>query len=290
MCNEESEAKKEISFTMPDKSVRIVTLEEMKKNFLIFTVEVFEWSSQSIQKYNGFRFNDILTYAYGGIWRDKEDLRFVASDGYTPILPIQSFRELPSFLIFERVDGNAFAVNVTESDEGCVPLGPFSLVWDNLREEKLFLEKKLKTSSPYQLVKISFSSFKEVYENISPSIASPKEVHEAFSAFAHTCLKCHTYNGSGGGKGGEIRKSLKEKYITKKGWLDKEKLKALVMDPREKYRLYEMKKGETEKDIPDYAMPGYRSLIGEERAKKLARQVILYLTTMEYVHSPQVSP
>jgi len=282
-CREESKKKKKIQFIMPDKSVKTITLEEMKRNFPVHQVEIFEWNSKSVQKYNGFRFNDILTYVYGDIWQEKEDLKFVASDGYSPILPVQSFRELPGFLTFERTDGKAFAINVTESDEGCVPLGPFSLVWDNIRKEKLFIEKKLKTSSPYQLIKVGFNSFKETYKKISPSEAGSEEVHEAFSEFAHTCLKCHTYNGVGGKKGGEIRTYLKKAYTTEKGDLDKEKLNTLIMDPRKKYILYDMKNGVTENAVPDFAMPAYESLIGEEKAEKLARQVILYLSAMEPV-------
>lgn len=191
-----------IAFFDRGKSTKQLTLREMQRLVPVQSVTVFEPHEKKKMTYRGFSFNALMDKVYGLEWTEREELLATCEDGYQPSISIQTFKQFPSFLVYESEGTDGFKiVNKLQGGER-VPLGPFYLIWDNLKFPDV--SKEGATVWPYQIKAIDLIRFSDKFPRMAPPLKASAAVRRGFGVFRKDCLPCHTINGEGGAKGVEL--------------------------------------------------------------------------------------
>lgn len=157
--------------------------------------------------YTAIPLEKMLQYLYPKAWQGFDgEVYFHALDGYLSILEGSKAREGEAYMAFARADGKPFTIDNKNQNEKDVPLAPFYLVWDNLKNPAL------KTSNayawPYQVYQLELVPADRL-QALLPDNASPS-IEEGFHAFRNNCLSCHNIAGVGGRKFGmDVRQVIK---------------------------------------------------------------------------------
>ena len=151
--------------------------------------------------YKGLPFNDLMDQTIGKSWRDAEEVLFTCADGYQPSIPVEKFKRFKAWLVWTRADGKPFQITNKLQGNEQVRLGPFYLVWENDHNEELLNDGA--DDFPYQVVSVDLISFKDKFAKLAPPAGS--QVTDGFLLYRKYCMKCHTLNGEGGGKGPELK-------------------------------------------------------------------------------------
>jgi mono/diheme cytochrome c family protein len=213
----------ELVFKNHGKVVKTLSLEQIEKLIPSKTIMVFEPHELENRVYVGFPVNAFFTEVYGENWKEAEEILFTCSDGYQSSIPSARFKEYPAYLVYGRADKKEFTlINKLQNNE-FVKLGPFYLIWDNLRYPELKAEDG--EGWPYQVTTIDLINFSDRFPNMSPPKGSSEAVKNGFLAFRNHCMTCHTINGEGGGKSVELNypasvtEYFKEPWLVR--WIDK---------------------------------------------------------------------
>lgn len=161
---------------------------------------------RTIVGYKGWPAEVVLDHLLGQAWRvPGVDVEFRARDGYVSRIPTEQFRRYSAYLVFERVGHPRFSVDNLEQNQKDVPLGPYYLVWDNVKHPELIAEGG--TYWPYQVVQVLVSQDR-MKALLPPGIAAGYE--ESAALAQKYCLSCHKLNGYGGDKWpGNLAKMVK---------------------------------------------------------------------------------
>ena len=206
-----------LMFKKHGKVIKILSLAELEKLSKPKTVTVFEPHESGNRKYTGFPANDLLTVVYGQSWKNTEEILFTCSDGYQPSIPSMKFKKYKSYLVYASPERREFTlVNELQNNEP-VRLGPFYLVWDNVKNPELKSEGG--SDWPYQVVSVDLISFSERFPNMASPNNSSEDVKRGFLAFRKYCMTCHTINGEGGGKSVELNYPVSVTEYMKEPWL-----------------------------------------------------------------------
>lgn len=180
---------------------------------------VYEVHESKNLNYKAYHFTKVLDAAYGAAWHRAEEILFTCTDGYQPSVPRMRFEQHQSFLAFERQGSERFEViNHLKNDEK-VPLGPFYLVWENLKDAEVRADGA--TDWPYQVVAVDLVSFNERFPGIAPGAKSSATAQRGFLSFRKYCLSCHLINGEGGGKAPELNYPVNITEYFREDWLRK---------------------------------------------------------------------
>jgi mono/diheme cytochrome c family protein len=146
--------------------------------------------------YRGWPAEAVLDRLFGDAWRAPgTDLEFRALDGYVSRIPAERFARYRGWLVYERVGRDSFSVDNLQQNQRNVALGPWYLVWDNLRDPVLLPEGG--TYWPYQVTQLLLSRAR-VDALLPPGIAPGHD--EGAALTQKYCLSCHRVNGYGGDK------------------------------------------------------------------------------------------
>jgi len=207
----------ELIFRNHGKVVKTLSLEQIERLIPSKTIMVFEPHESENREYVGFTLNALFTEVYGGKWKGTEEILFTCIDGYQPSIPSAKFKEYLAYLVYGRADKKEFTlVNRLQNNE-LVQLGPFYLVWDNLRHPELRAEGG--EDWPYQVTTIDLINFSDRFPAMSPPKNSSAAVKSGFLAFRKHCMTCHTINGEGGGKSVELNYPVSVTEYIKEPWL-----------------------------------------------------------------------
>ncbi len=147
-------------------------------------------------EYRGWPAELVLDRVLGNAWRAPGvEVELRALDGYVSRIPSGRFGQYRAWFVFERVGQADFTVDNLQQNEKRVALGPWYLVWDNIRHPELIPEGG--TYWPYQVTQIEASRARQ--DALLPAGIAPG--HEVAAAQAQKyCLSCHRVNGYGGDK------------------------------------------------------------------------------------------
>ena len=146
--------------------------------------------------YVGYPAAQVLDALFGADWKaDGMDIEFRALDGYVSRIPNQRFRQYRAYLVFQRKGQDRFEVDNILQNEKRVALGPYYLVWDNIRSPALIAEGG--SFWPYQISQISVSGSR--LNALLPGDMRTRYAEHAALA-QKLCLSCHQVNGHGGDK------------------------------------------------------------------------------------------
>lgn len=178
-------------------------------------------AGQTRRRYVGWPAAAVFDRLLPSTWKDEGmEIEFRALDGYVARVPAGRFERYSAFLVFARADGSPFTVdNIAQNEKG-VPLGPYYLVWNNIRDSGLV--KDGASFWPYQVDEVRAAP-------ASLRILLPGDLGTRYAAEAQLtrklCLSCHQVNGYGGDK---YPINLAER-VKDMGWQD---FRRQVMTPR----------------------------------------------------------
>lgn len=146
--------------------------------------------------YLGFPMNALLNRWFGERWKSADtEVVFFALDGYRSAIPAAKLSSLPAFLAFARGDGAPFALDNREQNEK-IALGPYYLIWDNLKAPEL--QPQGSSAWPYQVTRVELRPARE-NDALRPPDADAETLAGLADTAAH-CLTCHRLRGLGGEK------------------------------------------------------------------------------------------
>lgn len=122
-------------------------------------------------------------------------IRFKALDGYASVIPAAELAGPDAFLAFGMADGSPFTVNNALQNETDIPLGPWYLVWDNIRNPALLKDGAV--IWPYQVSQVEVAEAGD--EQLFP-VGLDERYRAGGKLVQVNCITCHKVNGYGGDK------------------------------------------------------------------------------------------
>ncbi|MGE0237280.1 MAG: cytochrome c family protein [Parvibaculaceae bacterium] len=214
-----------LSFGARGKPVAQLSLAEIRQKVAAMRITVWEPHEDRNVTYEGFAIGKLFDAVYGERWTEIDEVLFTCVDGYQPVLTMDRFKEHAGYLVYRRLDQDVFNVQNRFQGEKDVPLGPFYLVWDNLRSDALRAAGA--DGWPYQVTGVDLVTFADRFPRLSPPATASDEAKKGFVAFRETCMACHAINGEGGNKAPELNYPVSVTEYLTDDWIRK-----WVMDPR----------------------------------------------------------
>jgi mono/diheme cytochrome c family protein len=253
-----------VSFSVHGKPVAQLSFADMEKKVPATQITVWEPHEDKNVTYEGFDARKLFAAVYGDEWKEIDEVLFTCVDGYQPVLPRDRFDRHASILAFRRLDQAVFNIQNRFQAEKDVPLGPFYLVWDNLKSKEL--RDQGANAWAYQIVGVDLVTFTDRFPKMSPPKNASDKAKNGFLAFRENCMSCHTLNGEGGGKAPELNYPTSVTEYFSDAWMRK-----WLLDPRSiRYN----------STMPDFA--------SHPKPDVLVDEVLAYLKTMaKYKQKPQ---
>jgi mono/diheme cytochrome c family protein len=214
-----------LSFSNRGKPVAQLSVAALKQKLPVITITVWEPHEDKNVTYEGFAIGKLFAAVYGDTWKEIDEVLFTCVDGYQPVLPMDRFTRQAGYLVYRRQDQAVFNVQNRFQNEEDVPLGPYYLVWDNLKSDELRADGA--NGWPYQVVGIDLVNFVDRFPRLSPPEDASAQAKKGFVAFRENCMACHTVNGEGGDKAPELNYPVSVTEYVPDAWLRK-----WIMDPR----------------------------------------------------------
>lgn len=148
------------------------------------------------RSYVAFPARLVLDKVLGENWNTSAtSIRFKALDGFASVIPATELGGHDAYLAFGMADGSPFTVNNALQNETDIPLGPWYLVWDNIRNPALLKDGAV--IWPYQVNQVEIAEAGD--EQLFP--AGLDERYRAGGKLVQVnCITCHKVNGYGGDK------------------------------------------------------------------------------------------
>lgn len=191
-----------VTFKDHGKEVQKLSQTNLEASSTPQTWTVFEPHEKKERTYRVLPFNQLLDKVYGAKWREAEEILFTCSDGYQPSIPTEKFLRYTAGLAFPATATDSFELVNTLQNNEKISLGPYYLIWDNLKSDALKLEGA--SDIPYQVVSVDLIQFNERFPKLYPGKKPSVAVKRGFLHFRKNCLNCHSINGEGGGKAAEL--------------------------------------------------------------------------------------
>ncbi|MEZ4816104.1 MAG: cytochrome c [Bdellovibrionota bacterium] len=187
-----------ISLTINEKDL---SLEELKQIATPVKVTVHEAHLNTPIEYLAFPMVALLNSQFGEEWKKSDGILFTALDGYRSDVSIEKILKYKPLLAFSFADeSKAFKIDNKAQNEKDVELGPYYLIWDNIRNAEL--KRTGAYGWPYQVDQIDRIQYASYYAKAFP-IKNPTPDHKkGFELFKTYCMSCHSVSGEEGGAKG----------------------------------------------------------------------------------------
>jgi mono/diheme cytochrome c family protein len=173
-------------------------------------IKVWDPHEKAAIVYVGFSLRNILDKVYGERWHQSELIDFVGRDGYVSSFSTSVIEQESGVLAFQKISAGGkptkFSIDNLDQGEKNIPLGPLYLVWATREHSDFLAEGSI--NWPYQIIRISLWNFNDKFKNSLPNPDASERVHRGFEVFQKYCSSCHSINGDGGVKGGELLSDL----------------------------------------------------------------------------------
>lgn len=207
------------------KQLKTVSLDDLKTLVTPKKIRVFEPHEMREQGYTGVDTRALLAKLYPAGWDKVDEVLFTCADGYQAAVSVKRLKDYDSYLVFEREGDPSFSVTNKHQNNEHVALGPFYLVWDNLKSPEL--KKTGAFNWPYQVVGVDLVALKDRFPHSFPKAHNKSTASAGFAVFRDKCMTCHKVNGDGGDKAPELNTPVSVTEYWKREWLEK-----FIWDPR----------------------------------------------------------
>jgi len=204
---------KNIFFKKGHESFNIFSLKHLKKNFKVHSVSIYNLSTKKTETYNAFSVNAIFEMAFPKKldWKSSFAFTVHTQDKFKPIIETYKFIEREAYLAFEKPN-NAPFTTIIEYGEKLKNLSPYYLIWV---EDKEKVPSRRRSHWPYKVTGFSISG--KPPKEIIPDKTASKKIYYGYQNVRKHCLACHSVNGFGSRKIGElVSNGLIEAYSDKK--------------------------------------------------------------------------
>ncbi len=186
---------KEVSF---ENKVKL-SLSDLKKNYKVHKVEVYNFSTRSFEFYNAFSMKEILNTIYPDKkWRNSPYIKVLTTTGYEPMIEGYKFKERKSYLAFERSDKRPFTTMSGYRDV-VSNLGPFYLIWKEDYKDKAAIRRD---HWPFMITGFRLQDNPD--SKFIPTNADSSNISWGYKNFIKQCVACHSIDGFGSEKDGEL--------------------------------------------------------------------------------------
>ena len=209
----------DLVFKLRGKVVRTLSAAELARLVPPQEIDIWEPHEQKEGTFQAFPADALFAGIYGDDWKKSEEALFTCVDGFQPSIPLAEFGAHRGFLAFARDGDPEFSVVSPDSRER-VPLGPFYLIWENIRDASIRKQGTI-PGWPYQVAAIDLIRFADRFPHMAPPPGSSAAAKRGFLEFRKRCLACHTVNGEGGGKGVELNYPANPTEYWREDWLKK---------------------------------------------------------------------
>ncbi|WP_162914164.1 c-type cytochrome [Taklimakanibacter lacteus] len=214
-----------LSFSVAGRPIAQLSLDDLRRKVPPTRITVWEPHEDRTVTYEGFEAKKLFAAIYGDQWSEIDEVLFTCVDGYQPVLPMDRFSRHAGYLVYRRLDQQAFKAQNRFQNEKDVPLGPYYLVWDNLQSDELRAEGA--NGWPYQMIGIDLVNFADRFPRLSPPPDASEQAKRGFIAFRENCMACHTINGAGGNKAPELNYPMSVTEYLSDSWIHQ-----WILDPR----------------------------------------------------------
>lgn len=182
---------------LPDKAALAQVLQRAPQRLSVVEPHLSTVDKPVRVEYLGWPAEVVLDSVLGAAnWRKPDvDVEFRALDGYVSRIPAERFTQYQAYWVVERVGHASFTVDNLKQNEKAVALGPYYLVWDNIRSPELVAEGG--SFWPYQVAEVKVSTAR--LQALLPGQMAERFKGPAADLQKH-CLNCHQVNGFGGDK------------------------------------------------------------------------------------------
>jgi hypothetical protein len=214
--------------------------------------------SQKIYNAIGFALIPVLNSIYGESWKNFEGILFTALDGYKIDIPTTRILKYNPVLTYRYKNPQSPFTYDSKGNEGIIELGPYYLVWDNIKNPELIKDGGY--GWPYQIAEIDTIRYASYYSKVFPFKKVDSSIREGFEAFKKNCMACHALKDQGGQKGPQLWPYPPLKRF------GREKFTQWVLSPQ--------------KLAPQTTMPALNPELSLKERKKLASKIYLYLAAL----------
>lgn len=194
------EEPQEVTLSFGDKDL---TLDQIKKIVETKKLTVFEAHVKKPVEFLTIPLVPLLDSQLGADWQKTDGVLFTALDGYRSDVSVKKILKYKPHLAFAFAESNkAFIIDNPAQNEKDVDLGPFFLIWDNIKNPELKREGSY--GWPYQVASIATIQYASYYSKAFP-IKNPSADHKkGFEYFKNYCMTCHSVSGDEGGAKGPV--------------------------------------------------------------------------------------
>ncbi len=182
---------------------KTLTLTQIKKILPPQKLTVFEAHLKKPVEFISVPLIPLLNSQFGTGWQKTDGVLFTALDGYRSDVSVQKILKYQPHLAFSFSEANKeFKIDNQAQNEKDVELGPFFLIWDNIRNPQLKREGSY--GWPYQVASVEPILYSSYYAKAFP-IKNPSADHKrGFEHFKNYCMTCHSVSGNEGGAKGPV--------------------------------------------------------------------------------------
>lgn len=196
--------------------IETLTMQAFRSSQKLASLKVDNPTDSRIYTYQGVLLKTFLKQVFGEDWQKFDAVKFVAKDGYAPVIPMASIKAHTGLIAVSEEGRQDFSPLPRSNGETVNP-GPFFLVWENIEDAGAKTDDWL--SWPWQLVRVELTSLATEYPNSSPPKESDEKVRQGFLAFRQHCMKCHAINGDGGDLAPELNYPVNVTEYRQPQWL-----------------------------------------------------------------------
>ncbi|MCC7441470.1 MAG: hypothetical protein IT285_07545 [Bdellovibrionales bacterium] len=191
-----------LEFLLHGKPLKSFSDSELRKIAPPESLKVWEFHEKKEVPFEGHPARDLLKKAYGKSWNTAEEILITCTDGFQPSIPAELLREGEALFANRRTDQEQFTVEISGERKKRVPLGPYYLVWENLKNPAIRAQGG--NIWPYQIAKVDLVRFRDRFPKLAPPAGAPASVREGFLGYRQHCMSCHPVNGEGGRKARDL--------------------------------------------------------------------------------------
>ena len=184
------------AITLPEPAELARVLGVAPQTVRVHEPHLFVGDARPLVEYRAFRSEDVLNHVLGSGWEKSEDeIELRALDGYFVRVPVTKLKQHRAYFAVARADGSPFTVDNPAQQETNLPLGPYYLIWDNVKHPELIRDGA--AHWPYQVSTVALRApamHSLLPEGVAPAYRRHAELAQKY------CLSCHLVNGYGGDK------------------------------------------------------------------------------------------
>lgn len=204
-----------LTFLVDGQPSAVLPKVELLQRFKMETVRVWDPFEQAEVAFDATPLPAVLDAGLGPSWRSRQDLLFVAKDGYTAPLPVARLLAKRAWLAVAKAGKRPLQIKPKAG--GSIDAAPYYVIWDSLADQELRAEGD--HGWPFQTVRIEVADLAQRWPKLQVSERAGPAAQRGAAVFLGWCLPCHAIAGQGGSVGPELAEPVGVVHAWNHRWL-----------------------------------------------------------------------